>query len=116
MDQNRDLGKSGPAFAQGFTMTALVSTALSGCEPLEVPLSDSRRHAMVLLDGGAFTASTLSHDALATALMVLGPQDGYNLAEKQGWAVLLVIRKDDGFEEKATPAFQRILNGETESR
>jgi RNA polymerase sigma factor (sigma-70 family) len=71
MDQNRDLGKSGPAFAQGFTMTALVSTALSGCEPLEVPLSDSRRHAMVLLDGGAFTASTLSHDALATALMDL---------------------------------------------
>jgi len=60
--------------------------------------------------------SCMTADALATALMVLGPQDGYNLAEKQGWAVLLVIRKDDGFEEKATPAFQRILNGETESR
>jgi thiamine biosynthesis lipoprotein len=60
--------------------------------------------------------SCMTADALATALMVLGPQDGYNLAKKQGWAVLLVIRTDDGFEQKSTSAFQRMLKRKSESR
>ena len=58
----------------------------------------------------------MTADALATALMVLGPRDGYNLAKKQGWAVLMVVRTDDGFEQKSTPEFQRILKDKTESR
>lgn len=60
--------------------------------------------------------SCMTADALATALMVLGPRDGYNLAKKQGWAVLMVVRTDDGFEQKSTPEFQRILKDKTESR
>jgi thiamine biosynthesis lipoprotein len=60
--------------------------------------------------------SCMTADALATALMVLGPRDGYNLAEKHGWAVLMVVRTDDGFEQKSTPEFQRILKDKTETR
>ncbi len=45
-------------------------------------------------------------DALATALMVLGPKAGYELAVKEDLAVLLIERTDDGFSEKATPRFE----------
>ena len=45
-------------------------------------------------------------DALATALAVLGPDEGYRLADAKGWAALLVVREEDGrFTERATPAF-----------
>ena len=49
-------------------MTALVPTPLSGPGALELAPSDPRRHALVLLQGGAARAS-MSQDALATALM-----------------------------------------------
>ena len=45
-------------------------------------------------------------DARSTALNVLGPDDGYDLAVEQGWAALFV--SDDGsgrFVERETPAF-----------
>lgn len=45
-------------------------------------------------------------DALATALGVLGPDDGYEVAVSEGWAALFVVREDDGsLSERATPAF-----------
>jgi len=45
-------------------------------------------------------------DGFATALMVLGPDEGYALAEDLGIAALLLIRKEDGsFEERTTSAF-----------
>jgi len=45
-------------------------------------------------------------DALATALMVLGPEQGYNLAESEGIAALLLVRQEDGaITERATSAF-----------
>lgn len=50
-------------------------------------------------------------DAMATALMVLGPEKGYGLAEQKGLAVLFIIRRSDHFEAKATPAFQTLLVG-----
>jgi len=46
-------------------------------------------------------------DALATALMVLGPEAGYNLAVDRALAVLFVVRDGDRFSERATPVFQQ---------
>ncbi len=47
-----------------------------------------------------------SADAWATALMVLGPVDGYNVAEREGVAALLLIREGlDALVEKRTSAF-----------
>jgi len=51
-------------------------------------------------------------DALATALMVLGPDDGYRLAMESDLAALFLVRGEDGtFTELATPRFRQILDG-----
>ena len=48
-------------------------------------------------------------DALATALEVLGPEDGFALAAANGWAALLVGRRPDGtLHERETPAFTAL--------
>ena len=48
-------------------------------------------------------------DAFATALMVLGPDEGYELALDHNLAVYLIIRDDtDKFKEIATPAFPSV--------
>ncbi len=48
-------------------------------------------------------------DAIATALGVLGPDAGYELAVAQGWAALLLIRRTDGtLDERETPAFAAL--------
>ena len=49
-----------------------------------------------------------SADARATALEVLGPEDGYALAIEQGWEALFLILNEDGrFVERATPTFNQ---------
>ncbi len=47
-------------------------------------------------------------DAWATALMVLGPDDGFALAVEQKLAVYLLIRQGDRLLEKSTPAFTQL--------
>ena len=50
-------------------------------------------------------------DGLATALEVLGPEQGYALAVRQGWAALFLVRLDDGtVAARTTPAFDRIIS------
>lgn len=49
-------------------------------------------------------------DAMATAIDVLGPEKGYELALKENLPVFLVIREKDGFVEKMTPRFQALSN------
>jgi len=51
--------------------------------------------------------STMLADAYATALMVLGPEAGLELAERLGLAALLLVRSDEdgGFREIATASF-----------
>jgi len=49
--------------------------------------------------------NTMEADALATAIMVLGPDDGYQLAEKKQIAALFLIKKGAGYEEKSTSEF-----------
>lgn len=49
-------------------------------------------------------------DAMATALMVLGPDKGYAFAEQHSLAALFILRRSDHFESRATPAFQPLLS------
>jgi thiamine biosynthesis lipoprotein len=48
-------------------------------------------------------------DALATALMVLGPEDGMALAHRLDLAALLLVRNaQGGFVERTTPRFDEL--------
>lgn len=47
-------------------------------------------------------------DALATALLVMGPADGLELATREGMAALFLLRTEGGIEERSTPAFQDL--------
>jgi len=48
-------------------------------------------------------------DALATAFMVLGPEEGYNLAESQGIAALFLVRQEgDAISERATSQWHNV--------
>jgi len=50
-------------------------------------------------------------DALATALMVLGPDDGFALAERLDLAALFLVRREDGtFEERSTESFRELVS------
>jgi len=46
-------------------------------------------------------------DAWATALMVLGEQQGYALAEKNNIAALMLVKGGESFAELTTPAFEK---------
>lgn len=52
--------------------------------------------------------SCMTADALATALMVLGADGGYNFAVDHDLAVLFVVRTESGFEQRATPEFEKL--------
>ena len=47
-------------------------------------------------------------DALATALLVLGPEQGMQLATRENLAVLFLLRGESGFDEQASPAFEQL--------
>lgn len=49
-------------------------------------------------------------DALATALAVLGPDKGFNLAVEKGWAAYFILRRDSGWKSRMTPAFAAPSN------
>jgi thiamine biosynthesis lipoprotein len=49
-------------------------------------------------------------DAMATALMVLGPNEGMVLASKLHLAAFFIIRDKDHFETRTTPEFQQLLD------
>ena len=53
--------------------------------------------------------TTMAADALATGLMVLGPEEGFLLAEQKEWAVLFIIKAANGFIEKSTTAFSTSM-------
>ena len=55
-------------------------------------------------------ASCMRADGYATALMVLGEEEGYRLAAEQDLAALFLVRTREGsFRERETPAFQRLF-------
>ena len=47
-------------------------------------------------------------DALATALLVMGPEQGMELAIRDDLAVLFLLRDGDSVSESATPAFEKL--------
>lgn len=53
--------------------------------------------------------SSMRADALATALMVLGPEQGFQLAERENLAALFLMKESEGFIEKTTSALDRSL-------
>ena len=55
--------------------------------------------------------TTVMADALATALLVLGPEAGLELAEREQIAARLVVRSTDGLTVLLTPAFEAALAG-----
>ncbi|HEY7840322.1 MAG TPA: FAD:protein FMN transferase [Gammaproteobacteria bacterium] len=55
-------------------------------------------------------ASAMRADALATALMVLGPEAGRAFSEREGIAALFIIRDGAGFEELTSPQMRALLN------
>jgi thiamine biosynthesis lipoprotein len=52
--------------------------------------------------------SVMMADAYATALMVLGPAEGYELAERLELPALFIEHADNGFAMRATPLFERL--------
>ncbi|NLQ16775.1 FAD:protein FMN transferase [Marinomonas sp. M1K-6] len=48
-------------------------------------------------------------DGLATAITVLGPELGYEFAQKNGIAAYLLVKTDFGFEERPSDAFKTYL-------
>jgi len=54
-------------------------------------------------------AECMQADALAMAITALGPERGLEWAEERGLAALLVLRGDEGFVERMTPAFREAL-------
>jgi thiamine biosynthesis lipoprotein len=57
-------------------------------------------------------SSTMWADGWATALLVLGPERGFALAQSQGLAALFIVRGEDGYEAKATAAFEAATAAE----
>jgi len=55
--------------------------------------------------------TTMEADAWATALLVLGPEQGYKLAQARGLAALLVTASGHSFDARATDAFRAHLSG-----
>lgn len=59
---------------------------------------------VTVLDPSAMTA-----DGLATALMVMGPEIGYDFAREQGIPVFMITKTDTGFKEQYTQQFEQYL-------
>ena len=53
---------------------------------------------------------TAHADALATALTVLGPDEGFDYARRHDIAALFIVRTDRGFKERMTPRFAEYLD------
>ena len=54
------------------------------------------------------STKTAYADAVATAFLVLGPEDGHALAEKLRIAAYFLVRTEDGIEEKTTSQFEQL--------
>ena len=50
-------------------------------------------------------------DGLATAINVMGPEKGFAFAEKRNLAVFMIVRQEDGFVEKMTSDFKKMIRG-----
>lgn len=67
------------------------------------PVDNSLASVTVLAD------NCMHADAMATALMVLGPEQGYALAVSEKLPAIFIVRKADGFETRATPVMEPLI-------
>jgi thiamine biosynthesis lipoprotein len=58
--------------------------------------------------------SALMADGLSTLLLILGPERGWDYAEKHDIGAFFVIRADTGFVTRSSHAFERLSAGKTE--
>jgi thiamine biosynthesis lipoprotein len=86
---------------------------------IEAPSTTTRRpHSVLRVTDTSVVAevtvvneSAAFADAMATALLVLGPTDGPRRAEKLGIAAYFLIRNKTGFDEVTTPDFELLRSG-----
>lgn len=74
---------------------------------------DPRSGSPVTHDGASVTVAAPTAafaDAMATALLVLGPEAGFEFAERHDIAAFFVIKTDGGFADRATSAFDRLAS------
>ncbi|MGL5336435.1 MAG: FAD:protein FMN transferase [Enterovibrio sp.] len=62
-----------------------------------------------LVSATVLDKSCMTADGLATAFMVLGPERALALAEKEAIALFLIVKSENGFEERASSAFKPYL-------
>jgi thiamine biosynthesis lipoprotein len=65
------------------------------------------RHALAGVT--VIAAGAMEADAMAAALMVLGPADGFDFAQRRGVAAVLTSRDGAGYVRRRTPAFDALL-------
>ena len=53
--------------------------------------------------------SCLYADGLATAINVMGPERGFAVAEARGLAAFMIVRREEGFVEKMTSEFEKLV-------
>ncbi|AZC17445.1 FAD:protein FMN transferase [Pseudomonas sp. CMR5c] len=56
--------------------------------------------------------SALMADGLSTLLLILGPEAGWDYAEKHDIAAFFVLRADTGFVTRGNPAFEQLFAGQ----
>ena len=67
------------------------------------PISHNLASVTVIADTAAYA------DGLATAINVMGPELGFELAQKQSFAVYLLVKSEQGFVAKVSDAFKPYL-------
>ncbi|MCD4532387.1 MULTISPECIES: FAD:protein FMN transferase [Pseudomonas] len=78
---------------------------------------DARTGAPVLHNLASVTVihpSALMADGLSTLLLILGPERGWDYAEKHGIGVFFVLRDKQRFITRTNEAFERITSGKTQ--
>lgn len=65
-----------------------------------------------LVSATVIAPTAMQADALSTALMVLGPEEGWALAEREKLAALFILQDGDSFTEVASAAFEPYRVGE----
>ncbi|MCQ6256885.1 FAD:protein FMN transferase [Pseudomonas sp. Q11] len=78
---------------------------------------DARTGAPVLHNLASVTVihpSALMADGLSTLLLILGPERGWDYAEKYGVGVFFVLRDNDRFIVRTNEAFERMTGGKTQ--
>ena len=78
---------------------------------------DARTGAPVLHNLASVTVihpSAMMADGLSTLLLILGPEEAWDYAQKQGIGVFFVLRDNDRFVVRTNDAFERMVGGKTQ--